>query len=69
MIDPKDADALCQAMLTIYNSTEVRQKMSAASLAQASTFSWQKCAEQTINAYKASIRIDTTVQVSDSSDR
>ena len=55
MIDPEDADALCQAMLTIYDSTEVRQKMSADSLAQASKFSWQKCAEQTINAYKASI--------------
>lgn len=55
MVNPEDADALCQAMLTIYNSTEVRQKMSAASLAQARTFSWQKCAEQTINAYKAAI--------------
>ncbi|MCK4828078.1 hypothetical protein KA005_70770 [bacterium] len=55
MVDPEDEDALCQAMLTIYNSTEVRQKMSADSLAQASKLSWEKCAEQTIDAYKAAI--------------
>ena len=55
MVDPEDGDALCQAMLTIYNSTEVRQKMSADSLAQASKFSWKKCAEQTIDAYKEMI--------------
>ena len=55
MVDPEDGDALRQAMLTIYNSTEVRQKMSADSLAQASKFSWKKCAGQTIDAYKAAI--------------
>lgn len=55
MVDPEDGDALCQAMLTICNSTEVRQKMSDNSLAQASKFSWKKCAEQTIDAYKAAI--------------
>ncbi len=55
MVDPEDGDALCQAMLTIYNSTEVRQKMSDDSLAQASKFSWKKCAEQTIDAYNVAI--------------
>lgn len=55
MVDPEDGDALCQAMLTIYNSTEVRQKMSDDSLERASKFSWKKCAEQTIDAYKAAI--------------
>lgn len=55
MVDPNDRDALCQAMLDIYNSSELRQKMSANSLVQAQQFSWKKCAEQTIDAYKAAI--------------
>lgn len=55
MVDPQDADELCQAMLRIYNSAEVRKKMSFDSLAQAQKFSWKKCAEQTIDAYRAAI--------------
>lgn len=55
MVDPQDADELCQAMLKIYNSAEVRQKMSLDSLAQAQKFSWKRCAEQTIDTYKAAI--------------
>ena len=55
MIDPQDADELCHAMLKIYNSSDVRQKMSLDSLAQARKFSWQRCAEQTIATYKAAI--------------
>ena len=55
MVDPQDADELCQAILKIYNSAEVREKMSHDSLAQALKFSWGKCAEQTIYAYKAAI--------------
>jgi glycosyltransferase involved in cell wall biosynthesis len=55
MVDPQDADELCQAILKIYNSAEVREKMSHDSLAQALKFSWGKCAEQTIDAYKAAI--------------
>jgi glycosyltransferase involved in cell wall biosynthesis len=53
MVDPQDADELCQAMLKIYNSAEARQKMSLDSLAQAQKFSWKRCAEQTIDTYKA----------------
>lgn len=55
MVDPQNADELCQAMLKIYNSAEVRKKMSIDSLAQAKKFSWKRCAEQTIDAYKAAI--------------
>lgn len=55
MVDPTDEDALCQAMLTIYNSTEVRKKMSGDSLAQASRFSWEKCADQIMDTYKSAI--------------
>ena len=55
MVDPQDTDELCQAMLKIYNSADVRQKMSLDSLAQAQKFSWKRCAEQTIETYKAAI--------------
>jgi glycosyltransferase involved in cell wall biosynthesis len=55
MVDPNDADELCQAMLKIYNSADVRKKMFLDSMAQAQKFSWKRCAEQTIDTYKAAI--------------
>jgi glycosyltransferase involved in cell wall biosynthesis len=55
MVKPEDGDALCQAMLNIYNSSDLRQKMTMSSLAQASQFSWSRCAEQTIHAYQAAM--------------
>ncbi len=55
MVDPQDADELCEAMLKIYNSSDVRTQMALASLEQAKKFSWERCAEQTIDVYKAAI--------------
>lgn len=55
MVAPEDRDALSQAMLEIYGSERLRQKMSADSVAQAEKFSWAKCAEQTISAYRAAL--------------
>jgi glycosyltransferase involved in cell wall biosynthesis len=55
MVNPGDGDSVCQAMLNIYKSIEYRQKLSSYSLSQASKFSWKKCAEQTIEAYKAAL--------------
>ena len=55
MVDPHDADELSQAMLKIYNSTDARQRMSLESLEQAQKFSWKRCAEQTIDTYKAAV--------------
>lgn len=55
MIAPMDEDALCQAMLDIYQSSTLRQKMSVSSLEQARKFSWEKCAEQTIDAYQIAL--------------
>lgn len=53
MVPPEDGDALSQAMLTIYNSDELRKTMAANALSQSTKFSWEKCASQTIDAYKA----------------
>ncbi|WP_445370372.1 glycosyltransferase family 4 protein [Methylomonas sp. HW2-6] len=55
MIPPDDADSLCQAMLSIYKSSDLREQMSKSSLKQANKFSWEACAEKTINAYQAAI--------------
>jgi len=55
MVDPQDADELCQAMLNIYNSAEIRKEMSLDSLEQAKKFSWKRCADETIETYKLAI--------------
>lgn len=55
LVDPNDGVSVCQAMLEIYYSGELRQKMSDDSLVQAGQFSWKKCAEQTIEVYKSTL--------------
>jgi glycosyltransferase involved in cell wall biosynthesis len=52
MLDPKDGDGLSQAMLDVYRNTVLRDKMVEKSLARAATFSWSRCAEETLEAYK-----------------
>jgi glycosyltransferase involved in cell wall biosynthesis len=52
MIDPKDEDALCQAMLDIINNQTLRTELSRKGLERAKQFSWAKCAEQTVNVYR-----------------
>ena len=55
MLDPKDADGLCQSMLEIYNRPLLREKMSLKSLEQAKLFSWERCARETIAAYRTAL--------------
>ena len=55
MVSPEDGDALSHAMLTIYNSDELRKQMTTDALSQAAKFSWENCAEQTIETYKAAM--------------
>lgn len=57
MVDPKDADALCQSMLEIYKKPSLRESMSLKSLERSKQFSWEKCTQETITAYKAALRI------------
>ncbi len=52
LIPPHDVDALCQAVLAIYQSTARRAELSARARARAAEFSWEKCARQTIGAYR-----------------
>lgn len=55
MLDPKDEDGLCQSLLDIYEKPELRAAMSAKSAARAKSFTWQKCAGRTIDAYRAAL--------------
>ncbi|MBC8042007.1 MAG: glycosyltransferase family 4 protein [Rhizobacter sp.] len=55
MLDGKDEDGLCEAMLSIYRSESVREAMREKSLERASEFSWEKTAALTIDAYSHAI--------------
>jgi glycosyltransferase involved in cell wall biosynthesis/SAM-dependent methyltransferase len=55
MLDPKDADGLCHSILKLYNTPSWRQEMSLKSLAQAQKFSWERCTQETIAAYKKAL--------------
>jgi glycosyltransferase involved in cell wall biosynthesis len=55
MVSPKDKDALCQAILELYQKTDLRKNLKARGLEQARQFSWTRCAQETIDAYKQAI--------------
>ncbi|MCX5850082.1 MAG: glycosyltransferase family 1 protein [Deltaproteobacteria bacterium] len=57
IISPEDGDALCQSMLEIYRNSSLRKSLSAKSIEQAKKFSWQKCAGETIQAYKTALSV------------
>jgi glycosyltransferase involved in cell wall biosynthesis len=55
MVAPTDLDALCQAMLDLFQDEELRRTMSERSLARAKQFSWEKYTQDVINAYKTAL--------------
>ncbi len=59
LIDPKDGNALSQALWQIHRDCALRETLAARSLARAATFSWEKCAEQTVAAYRIAARGET----------
>lgn len=52
LADPQDEDAFCQAMLNIIHDSSLRQRLKYKGLEQAKKFSWDKCADQTLEAYR-----------------
>jgi glycosyltransferase involved in cell wall biosynthesis len=56
MVNPIDEDALCQSILELYTNSAFRSKVSYKSLKQSSLFSWEKCGQETTNAYKAALQ-------------
>ncbi len=55
MVDPKDGESLSQAMLDIYSQSSLRETLSRKSLERANLFSWKKCSQRTVAAYKAAL--------------
>ena len=55
LVDPKDGDAICQGILNIYRDNILKMQMTANSLKNAERFSWKRCAEETLAAYRTSL--------------
>lgn len=55
MVAPTDVDALCQSMLEIYSKPYLREALSLKSIERAKQFSWDKCTQELISAYKTSL--------------
>jgi glycosyltransferase involved in cell wall biosynthesis len=56
MVPPSDADALCQAMTNLYQDSELHDRLASKALERAATFSWGRCADETVAAYRAALR-------------
>ncbi len=54
-LDPTDEAAWCRAILEVYRDGAVREKLAARSIEQAKRFSWRRCVEQTIAAYRTAL--------------
>lgn len=52
LVDPGDKDQICQAMITLLENREVRQGYARKGITRAETFSWRRCAEQTVSGYQ-----------------
>ncbi|MGZ4164007.1 MAG: glycosyltransferase, partial [Tumebacillaceae bacterium] len=52
LINPHDMYDLAEKMQTVLNAPDLRDAMRVNGIAQASKFSWEKCARETITAYE-----------------
>ncbi len=52
LINPNDTDAICQAMISVYQNGDFREELSVKSIQRAKLFSWEKFSEDTYNVYK-----------------
>jgi glycosyltransferase involved in cell wall biosynthesis len=55
MLDPLDADAICQSMLEVYRNGALRAEMTRKSLERAMLFSWTKCVRESVSAYRSAL--------------
>ncbi len=55
LVDPRDPDALAQAILDVYSDGALRADLSRRALARAQEFSWARYARETVGAYRAAI--------------
>lgn len=55
LLDPDDEDGLCQAMLDLHGQAELRQRLASLGRQRAERFSWERCARQTVDVYRAAL--------------
>lgn len=55
MLDPEDVDGLCDSMFKIYSRPTLRETMSSKSSQQAKLFTWERCVQETVEAYKIAL--------------
>ena len=53
LIDPHDVDGLASAIKTLFDSPGLRQKLSHKALQRSATFTWSRCVDQTVDAYRS----------------
>jgi glycosyltransferase involved in cell wall biosynthesis len=52
LVSPTDEDKLCECMLKLYHSSELRANYSQLSLDRSALFSWQKTVDETVQIYE-----------------
>lgn len=62
LLAPRDSDGLASALLTLYNDSSLRRAYAEKSLARAAFFSWQRCAQETLGAYRQSLGLESPPQ-------
>ncbi len=55
LVDARDADALCQAMLRLRTDATLRLSLKNAGFQQAKQFSWERCAQATVAGYELAL--------------
>jgi glycosyltransferase involved in cell wall biosynthesis len=55
LLDPRDSDSLCQSLLDLYDHDDLCRSLSRKSLERAKQFSWERCAQETLRAYRVAL--------------
>jgi glycosyltransferase involved in cell wall biosynthesis len=51
LVDPDDARSMAGSLIAVVTEHELHKKLSDAAVEQAARFSWEKCAQETLQAY------------------
>lgn len=63
MLDPRDIDGLCQALVRMTTEHELRDDLAQRVLKRAALFSWERCVEETIAAYRQALGTEPAAAV------
>jgi len=56
LINPHDDEALSQVIQNLIMDTDLRHQLSQKALARSSSFTWEKCAKQTVDVYRQALK-------------